>query len=126
METTDTTIADTTTADTTTADVPAGDTTTSAAPTETSGLSNCEDLSSPLQVGDDTYDIFCHGFRSLTVVTDIVTANFPDCMQACSQNNNCIGVVYIESDSVCNLAFGFNDERFFMLDGVHLAVKQEA
>ncbi|RBR06144.1 uncharacterized protein FIESC28_11159 [Fusarium coffeatum] len=122
--TTDTTTADTTTADTTTADIPTSDATTPAAPTETSGLLTCEDLSSPLQVGDDTYDIFCNGFRFLTAATDFVTASFLDCIQACSQNDNCIGVVYVEPNLRCYLAFAYYSKDFLAADGYHLAIRQ--
>ncbi|CAG7564261.1 unnamed protein product [Fusarium equiseti] len=119
----DAVIGDTTTAAT---DAETTDTTTSAAPTETSDLSTCEDLSSPLQVGDDTYDIFCNGYRFFAASIYIETASFLECIQACSQNNNCLGVDYTESSSACLLALVFDVESFFMEDGIHLAIRQRA
>ncbi|KAJ4010020.1 hypothetical protein NW752_009197 [Fusarium irregulare] len=116
---------DTSTAGTITTDVPAGDTTTSAVPTETSGLPTCGDLSNPVQVDDDTYDIFCGIYRLFFDATVIGIASFLDCIQACSQSNNCVGVIYQEDGGICYLGpevFG----DFFIDDGLSFAFRQGA
>ena len=121
-----TTTADTITVDTTTADVPAGDTTTSAAATETSGPPTCEDVSNPVQVGDDIYDTSCNVYRFMVRSTQVETVSFLGCIQACSQNGSCIGVVYIDFLPVCYLTLEFEREDRFIEDGYYLAIREMA
>ena len=123
--TADTTTENTTTADTTTADISAGDTTISAAPTETSGLSTCGGLSSPVQVDDDTYDILCSAYRPFADFTRIQTATFLSCIQACSQSNSCVGVVYQEESETCYLSPEFGS-RTVEADSLNSAYRREA
>lgn len=116
-ETMDTSTAGVTTTDvpagdTATADIPTSDTTTSAAPTESSGLPTCGDLSNPVQVDDDTYDIFCNTYGTFSIIGIIEPASFLSCIQACSQRNNCLGLTYEEEGETCYLCYNFRSQTF--------------